>query len=71
MWNGMDQQVGGEAARLDDGGHGKGGGDDVLLRHLHAKPSQLCMQGASGSLRLVCYQLHLVVGEKRISMTQN
>ena len=40
---GMDQQVGGEAARLDDGGHGKGWGDDVLLCNFDSKSRELCM----------------------------
>ena len=40
---GMDQQVGGEAARLDDGGHGKGWSDDVLFCNFDSKSRELCM----------------------------
>ena len=40
---GMDQQVGGEAARLDDGGHGKGWSDDVLLCHFDSKSREFCV----------------------------
>ena len=60
---GMDQQVGGEAARLDDGGHGKGWSDDVLLCHFDPKSRELCMQRAAGPLGLVSYKFHL--GKKR------
>ena len=40
---GMDQQVGGEAARLDDGGHGKGWSDDILFCNFDPKSREFCM----------------------------
>ena len=40
---GMDQQVGVEASRLDDGGHGKGWSDDVLLCNFDPKSREFCM----------------------------
>ena len=56
---GMDQQVGGEASRLDDGGHGKGWSDDVLFCNFDPKSREFCMQRAAGPLGLIGYKFHL------------